>query len=73
MRMTKRPSSDASRLLRSERFRREMTQQQFAELFGVTGATISNWERGRISRIACKFAEMMLAQRETENHSANSK
>jgi transcriptional regulator with XRE-family HTH domain len=39
--------SDLARRLTSERERRELTQQQAADLVGVDLATFARWERGR--------------------------
>ena len=33
-------------LLRTQRRRQDLTQEQWGKLLGVTGATISNWELG---------------------------
>ena len=35
-----------------------MTQGQFGQVMGVTGATVSNWERGRMSMVGRKLAEL---------------
>ncbi len=50
-RMSQIPPTKAAHLLRTERFKREWTQEQFAEWLGVEPQTISNWERGRISKM----------------------
>ena len=59
LRMTRTPPSEVSKRLREERWWRGMTQAQFGELMGVTGATISVWERGRVSRIGRKLIELL--------------
>ena len=33
-------------ILRNQRRQRGLTQEQWGELLGVTGATVGNWERG---------------------------
>ena len=33
-------------LLRNQRRKRGLNQEQWGKLLGVTGATVSNWERG---------------------------
>lgn len=33
-------------LLRNQRKKRGLNQEQWGKLLGVTGATVSNWERG---------------------------
>lgn len=33
--------------IRNERLRRRLLQREIADLLGVTGSTVNNWERGR--------------------------
>lgn len=59
MRVTKKCCTETGRRFRDERFRRGMDQREFATLFGVTKATVSNWERGYASNIALKMLELL--------------
>jgi transcriptional regulator with XRE-family HTH domain len=58
-RVTQPPPSELSRRLRMYRLRRGFSQEQLAEFIGVTLQTISNWERGRMSRLGRKLVELL--------------